>query len=234
MLGRFLEVSLATDRPLAAWETFQQLRFAPALTGDIWSHEYGVVCCAGLSLGWHAGGHTGADEPLALCTVRPNVISLQRELQELDVDIESARLGPDIFNQLLLREPSGMAIKVLEARSFTQPADVPGRTLLGRFESLSLPVRELESTATFWSTLGYAAREISVPWIGIEIDGLPLAYHTSREYPGPLLIFQRDAQGLDLEPLLACGLARGRSLPSLSGGHHLLRSPGEIDLLLLA
>lgn len=229
MLGRFLEIALLTDRPLSAWESFQQLGFAPADSGDIWAHDYGVVCCAGLSLGWHAGGN----EPLSLCTVRPNVIALERELEGLAVEIESAQLGPDVFNQLLLREPSGMALRVLEARSFTPPADVPGRTLLGRFEALSLPL-ELEAAATFWSGLGYAARETSVPWAGIEIDGLPVAYHLPRECPEPLLVFNRDGQGLELEPLLACGLERGRALPSLSGGHQLLRSPGEIGLLLLA
>jgi hypothetical protein len=231
MLGRYLEIALVTDRPLAAWECFLQLGFAPAETGDIWSHEYGVVCCAGLSLGWHAAG----DEQLSLYTVRPNVLALERELETLGVAVESAQLGPDVFNQLTLREPSGMALKVLEARSFTPPADVPGRTLLGRFECLSLPVNDLAAATAFWSGLGYAAREITAPWSGIEIDGLPLAYHTPRECGEPLLVFNRDARGLDLAPLLARGLERGRSLPSLSGAdHQLLRSPGEIGLLLLA
>ena len=230
MLGRFLEIAIVTDRPLSAWESFQQLGFAPANAGDIWSHDYGVVCCAGLSLGWHAAG----SEPLSLCTVRPNVMALQRELEALAVEIESAQLGTDVFNQLLLREPSGMALRVLEARSFTPPAHVPGRTLLGRFEALSLPM-DTEIASAFWSGLGYAARETSVPWAGIEIDGLPVAYHAPRACPEPLLVFHRDGQGLELEPLLACGLECGRALPSLSGsGHQLLRSPGEIGFLLLA
>ena len=30
LLGRFLEIALVTDRPLSAWESFQQLGFAPA------------------------------------------------------------------------------------------------------------------------------------------------------------------------------------------------------------
>jgi hypothetical protein len=230
MLGRFLEIALVTDGPLGAWETFQQLGFAPANTGDIWSHDYGVVCCAGLSLGWHGSG----SEPLSLCTVRPNVLALERELEAIEVEVESPQLGPDTFNQLTLREPSGMALKVLEARSFTPPAEVPGRTLLGRFEALSLP-QDLETATSFWSRLGYAARETTVPWSGIEIDGLPVAYHSPRECPEPLLVFNRDARGLDLAPLLACGLERGKGLPSLAGsGHQLLRSPGEIGLLLLA
>jgi hypothetical protein len=231
MLGRFLEIALVTDRPQAAWETWQQLGFVPAMAGDIWRHEYGVVCCTGLSLGWHAA----ATEPLSLRTVRPNVIALERELEALGVAVESAQLGPDVFNQLTLREPSGMAMQVLEARSFTPPADVPGRTLLGRFETLSLPVDDVETATSFWSALGYAARETTLPWKDTEIDGLPLAYHTARECPQPLLVFNRDAQELELEPLLACGLERGRNLSTLSGANHqMLHSPGDIGLLLLA
>ncbi len=61
-----------------------------------------------------------------------------------------------------------MALRVLEARSFTPPADVPGRTLLGRFEALSLPSLDLEAATTFWSGLGYAARETTVPWAALK------------------------------------------------------------------
>jgi hypothetical protein len=106
--------------------------------------------------------------------------------------------------------------------------------LLGRFEALSLPL-DLETATTFWNGLGYAARDTAVPWAGIEIDGLPVAYHAPSACPEPLLVFNRDSQGLELQPLLACGLERARNLPSLSGAdHQMLRSPGEIALLLLA
>jgi len=112
---------------------------------------------------------------------------------------------------------------------------VPGRTLLGRFEALSLPVRDMQAATTFWNGLGYAARDIAVPWAGIEIDGLPVAYHAPGACPEPLLVFNRDSQGLELQPLLARGLERARNLPSLPGAdHQMLRSPGEIGLLLLA
>ena len=57
----------------------------------------------------HWVGMRRASEPLSLCTVRPNVIALDRELEGLGVEIESAQLGPDVFNELMLREPSGMA-----------------------------------------------------------------------------------------------------------------------------
>lgn len=232
MLGRFLEIALLTAEPHAAWESYQRLGFAPAVTGDIWSYPYGVVACAGLSLGLHAQG----DEPLALCTTRPNVLELHRELEANRVRTESAQLAPDAFNQIMLREPSGVALRVLESRSFTPPADAPVRTMLGRFETLSLPTRSPDQAAAFWNHLGYAARNFDEPWRGIQIeDGLPVAYHSFQDCPEPLLIFQMDAQGLEPEPLLACGLRQGGNLSALAGSDHLLlRSPEGLALLLLA
>ena len=35
-----------------------------------------------------------------LCTVRPNVLELHRELEGLGVEVEAAQLGPDVFNEL--------------------------------------------------------------------------------------------------------------------------------------
>jgi hypothetical protein len=126
---------------------YQRLGFVPAETGDIWPHTYGVVCCAGLSLGLHAAG----EEPLSLCSVRPNVLGLYRELEALDIKPESAQLGPDVFNQLTLREPAGVPLKVLEARSFMPPGEMPVRTLLGRFECISVPYRNQDTAVTFWN-----------------------------------------------------------------------------------
>jgi hypothetical protein len=232
VLGRFLEIALVTDDPQAGWELYQRLGFAPAVTGDIWSHAYGVVACDGLALGLHARGK----EPLALCTMRPNVRALHRELEALGIGVEMAQLGPDQFNQLTLRDPTGVALRVLEARSFAPPADAPQRTMLGRFVALSLPGQDLAAVADFWSRLGLATREASMPWGGIEIDGdLPVAYHEARDCSGPVLVFRQGAPAPALEQLLATGLERGRTLPALAGTDHLLLRPPEgIDLLVLA
>ena len=217
--------------PHAGWEMFQRLGFAPAETADIWSHAYGVVTSTGLALGLHAQG----EEPLALCTVRPNVLELHRELEGLGVEVEAAQLGTDVFNQLVLREPAGIALKVFEARSFTPPADVPVRTLLGRFETLSLPLPTPDLAAAFWSRLGYAMRDVSSPWDGIEVDGLPLAYHASGDFPEPVFLFRGDGLEPDLPALVGCGLESGRSPPALAGADHvLLRLKRGISLLLLA
>ena len=66
MLGRFLELALVTDDPGAGWSELQQLGFADATSGDIWTHPYGVVACEGLAIGLHARG----EEPLSLVFVQ--------------------------------------------------------------------------------------------------------------------------------------------------------------------
>jgi hypothetical protein len=231
LLGRFLEISVLAADAHAGWELFQRAGFVPAQTGDIWSHPYGVACCSGLAIGLHAQG-----EALSLCTVRPNVIELHRELEDMGVAIESAQLGQDAFNQLTLREPSGIALRVLEARTFAPPAESPVRTLLGRFDVLSLPAPNLDATAGFWGRLGYDTHETASPLGGIEIEsGLPLGFHPVGSFPDPVLVFRGDGVQPEIAALLACGLDKGKPLPALAGvDHHLLGGPGGIRLLLLA
>ncbi len=101
MLGRFLELALVTDDPGSGWSDLQRLGFAGATSGDIWTHAYGVVACEGLAIGLHAVG----DEPFSLIFVRPDVAALDRELTLRFIEVESSRLGNDVFNELALREP---------------------------------------------------------------------------------------------------------------------------------
>jgi hypothetical protein len=231
LLGRFLEIAHTTADPHGDWELCQRLGFAAAETGDIWSHPYGVVMSTGFALGLHGEG----DESLSLYTVRPNVLELHRELEELGVQVETAQLGPDVFNQLSLRAPGGISLRVLEARSFTPPAEIPVRTLLGRFETLSLPVRAPEEAAEFWSRLAYAMRDANGPWQAVEVDGLPLAYHAASDCPDPVLVFRGDGLERDLPGLMASGMEISRSLPALAGTEHLfMRLKGGIRFLLLA
>src|SRR6187551_2634558 len=145
MLGRFLELALVSADTGETWQQYQKLGFEPAETGDIWSHAYGVVACRGLAIGLHAAG----EEPMCLVFVRPDVAALHRELVARGVEVEQARLGSDVFNELTLREPGGMAIRVLEARSFSPPLELPEQTLLGGFSSLSLPSTDMEEAAAF-------------------------------------------------------------------------------------
>lgn len=228
MLGRFLEVALVVADTGESWQQLQSLGFEPALTGDIWPHAYGVVTCEGLAIGLHAQG----DEPLRLVFVRPDVAALHRDLTASGVDIEHARLGSDVFNELTLREPGGTALTVLEARSFSPPSRVPARTALGRFRALSLPCADLENARGFWRQLGYDPADIESPWEGFSLPGLPLACHLRRTFAEPALLFEESS--LDDDAPAAAGLAPQRPVPGLREvPHRLLRSGDGLALLLL-
>lgn len=227
LLGRVLELSLVTPDTGGAWQQYQNLGFEPAQTGDIWAHAYGVIACEGLAIGLHAVG----DEPLGITFVRPDVAALHRELAAKRLQVDQARLGSDVFNELWLREPGGVALRVLEARSFSPPLQTPPRTALGRFVSLSLPSRDIEAAQQFWRTLGHECTPLEQPWEGCTIQGLPLAVHARRALPEPVLIFQQSPE--DIEVLLEMGVTREGSVAALREVPHAhLRLPADVAALL--
>lgn len=186
MLGQFLEVALVTDDTGESWQQLQKLGFEPAATGDIWPYAYGVVACEGMAIGLHARG----DEQLSVVFVRPEVAALHRELTARGVKIEQAQLGSDVFNELTLREPGGVALRVLEARSFSPPSQTPARTMLGHCVALSLPCRDLDAAREFWQGLGYATHNADPLREGFTIVATPLAYHPKRALAKPVLEFR--------------------------------------------
>lgn len=229
MLGQFLEVALVTGDTGDIWQQLQKPGFEPASTGDIWPHAYGVVACEGLAIGLHSKG----EEAFSVVFVRPEVVALHRELAALGVDVEAARLGSDVFNELWLRDPDGTALHVLEARSFSPPAHLPARTVAGRFRWLSLPSRDIEATTQFWSSLGADCSHIEEPFAGILLGQSSLACHERRVSAGPLLVFEAPAPDAK-EILEAAGFQMRPRLAALGGVPHLLaRGPEGLTLLML-
>jgi hypothetical protein len=227
MLGRFLELALVVDDPGAAWQRYQKCGFTAAETGDIWKHAYGVVACRGFALGLHARGA----EDFSIAFVRPDVAALHRGLADSGVQIEQARLGSDVFNELALREPGGRLLKVLEARSFSPPAELPEHTQLGTFISLSLPGRNLAEAADFWRLMGYAVEFIQDPWEGFTVPGTPLAYHLRRALPEPALLFH-GAGGFEIRNEDAA-LQPDFTLDALEREHSVLRTREDLAVIVL-
>lgn len=229
MLGQFLEVALVTADAGEGWQQLQRLGFEPASTGDVWPHAYGVVTCEGLAIGLHSRG----DDPLSVVFVRPEVAALHRELSARGIDVETARLGSDVFNELTLREPGGIALRVLEARSFSPPAQVPARTLPGRFRRLSLPGRDLDGAREFWAALGASCEPMEDPWPGFTIAGSPLGCHSRRVFTGPLLVFDSpDDHARDA--LEDAGFGIRPRLSALGDAPHLVaQGPEDLTLLMM-
>ena len=233
MLGNFLEVGLSTGDIRASCEFYERLGFGSAVTGDVWPHHYGVLTCRGLCLGLHAVRRPSPWVALA----RPNVARLARELQASGLHVASARLGAEEFNELELRDPAGLAIRVLEARSFSPPAAVPPVTALGGFDALSLPLRDFAAAATFWKAMGYDAEEVEAPWRQLRVSGmgLGLAYHAPKLFPEPLLLFHQQDLAIAQELLAELGLTATGGLGGFGAPDHLLlESPEGQTIALLA
>jgi hypothetical protein len=233
MLGSFLEVGLSTTDIRVSCEFYERLGFGTAVTGDIWTHHYGVMTCRGLCLGLH---ELRRPSPW-LALARENVAQLARELEAQRLSPSSARLGSEVFNELELRDPAGLVLRVLEARSFSPPARVPPVTALGGFEALSLPLRDFSVAEGFWERLGYPTRAHAEPWATLQVEdlGLPLRYHAPKLHPEPLLLFSQQDLGVAREVLADLGLAAAPGLGGFGTPEHLLlESPEGLPIALLA
>ncbi len=154
-------------------------------------------------------------------------------MADCGVQIEQARLGSDVFNELALREPGGKLLRVLEARSFSPPAETPDHTRFGMFASLSLPCRHLDEAADFWRQLGFEITAIRDPWEGFAVPGTPLAYHKGRWLPEPALLFDQAADGID-SLIDDAGLQRDFALDSLGEREHsVLRTAEDLAVIVL-
>ena len=233
MLGSVLEVGISTPDIGASCHFYGQLGFGSADTADLWSHHYGVMTCRGLALGLH-----GLRRPSPwLAFARADVAGLARELEGAGHRISRARLGDDEFNELELRDPSGLVLRVLEARSFPPPHAVPPLTLLGRFEALSLPLEDFGAGESFWSTLGVAATPQPLPWkqLRVALPGFSLAFHRPALHEEPLLLFRQPDLDAAAEALDSLGLRAETGLGGFgTPDHRIIPSPERIPLVLLA
>ena len=231
MLGSVLEVAAATPDVAASIGFYERLGFGSAVTGDVWPHHYGVMTCRGLCLGLH-----GLRRPSpTLVFTREDVAGLATDLADAGFRLGMTRLGSEEFHELQLRDPSGLVLQVLEARSFSPPPVVPPVTALGGFDALSLPLRDFAAGTAFWERLGAQVATVDEPWkqLRVALPGITLAYHAPSLHDEPLLVFHQ--QSLNVAgPLLAeLGVAAAPGLGGFGAPDHLVaRSPEGLSLLL--
>jgi catechol 2,3-dioxygenase-like lactoylglutathione lyase family enzyme len=235
MLGRFLEIGLATTDIRASVEFYERLGFTQAQTGDIWAHPYGVLTDGRVYLGLH---QSRLDSP-ALTFVYPEIAGHVAALERLGIETSTVNIGAEVFNEVGFRDPAGQAVRLLEARTYS-PSD---RSTLepshcGAFRGLSVAAADFERTRAFWEALGFVAGEPEAhpyPHLPLAREGLELALHRPQLAAEPLLAF--------CDPAMAGRIARLRELavgplePPPRGldprGNAVLRAPEGTALLLL-
>lgn len=154
MLGRFLEIGVGTQDILESLNFYESLGFAQACVGDTRQHPYAVITDGRLWLGLHAG----EVEMPTLTWVHADLAVHTARLEALGIEFDFARLGEDGFHELGFRDPSGQAIAVVEARTFSPPPAADLRpSSLGYFEEFGIAVADLSRATAFWDSLGFVA-----------------------------------------------------------------------------
>ena len=149
-IGRFLEISIGTPVIRESLEFYESLGFVQAAVGETWSHPYAVVTDGHLFIGLH-----GREVPSpSLTFVLPELQLGVARLKERGVTFEEERFGEDVFNQALLRDPGGLSVTLLEARTFSPPQlDTRIESACGYFSELGIPSK----LTRFWSTCNNVA-----------------------------------------------------------------------------
>lgn len=205
-LGRFLEIGISTPDIRSSVEFYERLGFTQAPTGDIWPHPYGVLTDGRVYLGLH---QARLDSP-ALSFVRPGVAGQLTALEQLGIDPSTLNIGGEVFNEIGFRDPAGLPVRMLEARTYSPAAREPGEiSLCGEFRCLGLPAADFEGVSRFWQALGFLAGDEEAhpyPHLPLRCEGLELALHRPRFFAEPLLVFRDVAMSTRIARLRELGV----------------------------
>jgi hypothetical protein len=213
MFGRFLELGIATPGIAESVQFYERLGFSQLITGDAWSHRYGVLSDGRLQLGLH---ERAMPSP-ALTFVLPQLASSQQRLRAANFELQHAALCDDSLHQLQLRDPGGHAVTLLEARTYSPAAPCSRtRSVCGYFSHLSLPQPDEDAARKFWERAGFVAlAQEQEPFAHLPLtsDHLDLGFHPPRTFDAALLVFQCDDVTQNIARLRELGLALSAQLP---------------------
>lgn len=235
-LGRFLEISIGTRVIRESLDFYESLGFVQAAVGETWSHPYAVVTDGHLFIGLH--GREIASPSLTF--VLPELQLGVSRLKERGIEFEEERLGDEVFNQAQLRDPGGLSITLLEARTFSPPQlDAPIESACGYFSELGIPARAGADARGFWESVGFVALDEEAqpfPRTPLVSDGLDLALYRTRALRHPVLTFEDSAMTQRLTRLRARGVQVSDEMPDTldDSGNGVLIAPEGTRLLLLS
>jgi catechol 2,3-dioxygenase-like lactoylglutathione lyase family enzyme len=235
MFGRFLELGIATADIAASVQFYERLGFAQLITGDAWSHRYGVLSDGRI----HLGLHECAMSSPALTFVLPQLASAQQRLRAAQFEPELSALGEDSLHRLHLRDPGALAVTLLEARTYSPaPAGSQGQSLCGYFSHLSLPQQDYEAAREFWERAGFVAlaqESEPFPHLPLTSDHLDLAFHRPDVFDAPLLVFECTDVASNIARLRALDVPLSAALPRGLNAKRsaLIKAPEGSALLLL-
>lgn len=184
VLGQFLEFSISV-RPIAPSAAFfESLGFRAAATADTLAHPYVALFDGNVTIGLH---ERDAATP-TLTFVRPDLKNYVRALRRRHLALDEVHLADDEFNRVTFRDPSGVAVVLLEARTFTPGTWEPHNvSVCGTLLEYSVPTDDLVAARAFWEQLGFAALASGAEphrWTRLGGYGFALGLHEAHFEPG--------------------------------------------------
>jgi catechol 2,3-dioxygenase-like lactoylglutathione lyase family enzyme len=213
MLGRFLEVSVQAPSALESLEFYQRLGFSSAEVGETWSHPYGVVTDGRLCIGLHQYEFASP----SLTFVKPDLWRNLADLEAQGIEFEFRKLGENVFNEAGFRDPNGVMVTMIEARTFSPPARDPVEvSACGYFAEFGIPSADTEAAKRFWEQLGFVAvEEFERPFrrIALTSDFLDLGLYDTRDLRSPVLTFVDPEMPARIAQIAKLGLEPSPRLP---------------------
>jgi catechol 2,3-dioxygenase-like lactoylglutathione lyase family enzyme len=213
VLGRFLELSLATPDIRASLDFYTRLGFSQAEVGEAWPHPYAVVTDGRI----HLGLHQQAMPASSLTFVKPELLKHLAHFESLGLDFEFRHLGNDVFNEVGWLDPSGQLIRLVEARTYS-PIKRGGTetSRCGYFTEIAVPATSLQASKAYWEQFGFVGMdemEDRLPHISCTSDYIDLGLYEPGHFHRSTLRFEVDDVGVALARLAEVGIASSGTLP---------------------
>jgi catechol 2,3-dioxygenase-like lactoylglutathione lyase family enzyme len=213
VLGRFLELSIATPDIQASLRFYGTLGFSETEVGEAWSHPYAVVTDGRICLGLHQA----AEFTTSLTFVKPDLFRHLDALEGLGVAFEFRHLGNDVFNEVGWLDPSGNLIRVVEARTFSpskrKSLDISS---CGYFLEVGLPAANFEPAKEYWERLGFVGMDepdAPLPHVTCTSDTIDIGLYEPAHVRQPTLLFEVDDFAAAVARLDILGVKASGRLP---------------------
>ena len=218
LLGRFLEFSVETPDIPASLEFYGRIGFSEAKVGDAWDHPYAVVTDGRICVGLHQRSPATP----TLTFVRPDILKKVEELESSGVELQIRRLGDAVFNEIAFLDPSGIMVRLIEARSFSPSQRKATKTsICGYFEEIAIPTRDIEGAKSFWEDAGFVGMEEPdslLPHVSCTSDFVDIGLYDHRHLAQPALIFDAEDIHTRVTKLAAAGIEASKDLPAVLRG----------------
>jgi len=177
IFGRFLELSMPVLDIRKSLEWYRLLGFQECAVGDIYDYHYAVVTDGRVFIGLHSAGI----EDICLTFVRPELSLHFKELQALGLDVSDIYRGDECFHQLILHDPAGLQVRLIEARTFS-PSVEDRAPLTGQIRNLGISARYPDEARDFWQHGGFSAHDDDES-IELLTPGMTLRLHAGTSAP---------------------------------------------------